>query len=193
MKLSKLVIFLTVLSAVGLRPGSGLALDLKDGFFDIPWGAYIGVLEGFELLERDLQVSYYVKPDRTYRIEAVEVKNVVYGFYADRFFAVYVPVVSIDVFGHLKKYIYNKYGDPRIVMEAKPQQTVYTWKHGQVRIKMKHREEEGPMKLAFYYMPLAGKANRAQAEAYEAPPKAPFPLNERKQREAVEHFNLLNF
>ena len=193
MKFSKLIISLATMSAVGLWSGSGLALDLKDGFFDIPWGAYIGELEGFDQLERNLQVGYYVKPDRTYRIEDVEVKNVVYGFYADRFFAVYVPVVSIDVFGHLKKYIYSKYGNPEIVMEAKPQQTVYTWEHGQVKIKMKHGEEEGLMKLAFYYMPLAAKANRAQMEAYDPPPRAPFPLSDREQRDAVEHFNLLNF
>ena len=193
MKISKLAAIMLLALALGLWTRAGMALELKDGFFDIPWGGYVTQLKGFEPLEKSLEVSYYVKPDRTYKIENIDVTNVVYGFYADRFFAVYISVDGIDVFGQLKKYIMQKYGDPRIEMETKPQQTIYSWKHEQVKIKMKIREVEGSMKLSFYYMPLTGKANRAQSDAFVEPPKALFPLSAQKEREAVEHFNLLNF
>ena len=178
---------------IGLWAHPGKAFELNEGFYDIPWGEYITKLQGFQPLDQAMEVRYYVKPDRTYRIENIEVSNVVYGFWADRFFAVYISIDGIDVFGQLKKYINQKYGTPRIKMETKPQQTIYTWKHKQVKIKMKHREEEGGMKLNFYYTPLTGKANRAQADAFEEPPRALFPLSEQKKREAVEHYNLLNF
>jgi hypothetical protein len=193
MKISKLAAIILLALTVGLWTRAGMALELEDGFFDIPWGGYITQLKGFEPLEQNLEVSYYVKPDRTYQIENIEVTNVVYGFYADRFFAVYIAIDGIDVFGQLKKYIIQKYGDPRIEMDTKAQQNTYSWKHQQVKIKMKIREHEGDMKLSFYYMPLTGKANRAQSEAFVEPPKALFPLSAQKEREAVEHFNLLNF
>ena len=193
MKLLSQVVLMSVVLAVSFWPQSGAAQDLKDGFFDIPWGVYLNELEGFEPLSRDAEIGYYVKPDRVYRINEIEVANVVYGFYADRFFAVYIEVDGIDVFGQLKKYITQKYGTPAIQMETRPQQTVYTWNYQQVKIKMKHRELEGGMKLGFYYKPLTGRANRARADAYEAEPKARFPLSDQKRREAVEHYNLLNF
>jgi hypothetical protein len=187
------LLLVSVVLAMGMWPQAGAALDLKDGFFDIPWGVYLNDLEGFEPLSQDTEIAYYVKPDRVYRISDIEVANVIYGFYADRFSAVYIAVDGIDVFGQLKKYITQKYGTPSIKMETRPQQTVYTWKHQRVKIKMKHRELEGSMKLGFYYTPLTGRANRASAEAFEPPPKARFPLSDQKRREAVEHYNLLNF
>ena len=193
MKLLKRLAIITVMLIMMILPQTGSALELKDGFFDIPWGGYLHKLGGFEPLAQESEISYYVKPDRVYRINDIEVANVVYGFYADRFFAVYISVDGIDVFAQLRKYITQKYGNPRIKMETRPQQTVYTWKHERIKIKMKHRELEGSMKLGFYYTPLTGKANRAQTEAFEEPPKARFPLNEQKRREAVEHYNLLNF
>lgn len=193
MKYSKLTAIILLVIVMGLWARPGKALDLKDGFFDIPWGEYITKLDGFQPLDQAVEISYYVKPDRTYQIEDIKVTNVVYGFYADRFFAVYISIEGIDVFGQLKKYISQKYGRPEINMESNPQQTIYTWKHERVKIKMKHREEEGRMKLNFYYTPLTGKANRAQAEAFEEPPRRLFPLSEQKEREAVEHYNLLNF
>ena len=193
MKFLKSLAIIAIMLTLSTWPQTGAALELKDGFFDIPWGAYLNKLEGLEPLAQNSEISYYVKPDRVYRINEIEVANVVYGFYADRFFAVYISVDGIDVFAQLRKYITRKYGDPRIKMETRPQQTVYTWKHELVKIKMKHRELEGDMKLGFYYTPLTGKANRAQAEAFEEPPKTRYPLSEQKRREAVEHYNLLNF
>ena len=193
MNLLRRMVLISAVLAVNICPQTGAALDLKDGFFDIPWGSYLGELDGFEPLSQDAQIGYYVKPDRVYRINEIEVDNVVYGFYADRFFAVYIEVEGIDVFGQLKKHITQKYGTPTIKMETKPQQTIYTWKYRPVKIKMKHRELEGSMKLGFYYTPLAVEANRARTEDYEAPPKARFPLSDQKRREAIEHYNLLNF
>lgn len=193
MKHSRLTVIILLALVMGPWAGADGAMELKDGFFDIPWGSYITKLDGFQPLDQAVEVSYYVKPDRTYRIENIEVTNVVYGFYADRFFAVYIAIDGIDVFGQLKKYINQKYGRPEINMESNPQQTIYTWKHERVKIKMKHREEEGRMKLNFYYTPLTGKANHAIAEAFEEPPRKLFPLSDQRKRDAVEHYNLLNF
>jgi hypothetical protein len=193
MKLLKCLALMTIMLTMAIPSQAGSTLELKDGFFDIPWGEYLHKLNGFEPLAQASEISYFVKPDRVYRINDIEVANVVYGFFADRFFAVYISVDGIDVFAQLRRYITRKYGNPRIKMASRPQQTVYTWKHERVKIKMKHRELEGRMKLGFYYTPLTGKANRAQTEAFEDPPKARFPLNEQKRREAVEHYNLLNF
>ncbi len=159
----------------------------------MPWGADLSAKEGFRKLGEHLGVSYWVKPDRRFLLDGIEVDNVVYGAHQGRFFAVYITVAGIDTFGRLRRHLQQKYGNPRITMEADPQQTVYTWKSERVKIKMKHREAEGRMKLAFYYRPLSETANLAQQEAFEEPPRRLFPLTEQKRQKAVEHFNLLNF
>ena len=119
MKLKK-VAAIGALLVMGLWSLPSAALELGEGFFDIPWGEQLAKLEGFEPLGKHLEVSYYAKPDRIYQIENIEVANVVYGFFNDRFFAVYLAVDRIDVFGQLRRYIQQKYGTPRITKTKSP-------------------------------------------------------------------------
>lgn len=166
--------------------GSLQAADLKDGFLGIKWETSISELPHFVKFAEKYDVSYYANPNKSYTLFGVDVPNVTYGFYGDKFFAAYVDVGSIEVFGQLKEHIIQQYGSPRTTLKFESGQTIYNWKYADTKIKLKLFENDGKMKLAFYYAPLAQKVNKAQREAFPPPRKPVFPLDQRRLGEAME-------
>jgi len=173
-----------VIGLVGI--GSLYAADLENGFLDIKWGTSIFELPHFVKVSEKYDVSYYLNPQKSYTLFDVDVLNVVYGFYDQKFFAAYVDIDSIEVFSRLKKHISDKYGRPRTTLNVENDQTVYDWKHKDVKIKLKHYEKKGKMKLGFYYTPLSKKVNRAQREEFPEMRKPTFPLDERRLKDALD-------
>jgi hypothetical protein len=53
----------------------------------------------------------------------------------------------------------------------KSQQTIYRWKHQDIKIKLKLFEVESKMKLAFYFAPLSSQLNEVQRGAFPTIPK----------------------
>jgi hypothetical protein len=184
MRIFKQLISIAALLLINL--GTLQAADLKDGFLGIKWETSISELPNFVKVAEKYDVSYYGNPNKSYTLFGVDVPYVTYGFYGDRFFAAYVNVDSIEVFAQLKEHITQKYGSPRTTLKFESGQTIYNWKYGDTKIKLKLFENEGKMKLAFYYAPLAQKVNKAQREAFPPPSKPAFPLDERRLSEAME-------
>ena len=126
-------------------------------------------------------MAYYVNAQRKYTFFGNEVpNNVVFGFYDDKFFAVYVDIVGIDVFSQIKSYIQKKYGMPKKTSrETRGDLTTYIWRLKETQIKFKHYETSGKMKISFYYLPIAKQANAEIKKALEAEPPEPtiYPLD----------------
>lgn len=173
-----------LLGGTGVSP----AADLQDGFMGIRWGTDIADLPDFEKVSQKHDVTYYGNPKKSYTLFNVAVPYVTYAFYAGKLFAAYVDVASIDVFGKLKDHLSRNYGSPRISLDFNAGQKIYIWKHQDTKIKLKLYENDGKMKLGFYYIPLAAKVNKAQREAFPPPRKPVFPLDERRLGEAMEVF-----
>ena len=148
---------------VFLITGSGLlhADDLTDGFLGLKWGINISALPEFKKLADTDDVGYYQNPTKIYTVFEVENPSVIYGFYKDQFFATYIQVDTIRVFNRVKDHISEKFGTPKTILKMKSRQTIYRWKHKDIKIKLKLFEIEGKMKLAFYYTPLSNQLNRA--------------------------------
>ena len=162
------------------------ATDLKDGFMGISWGTDISELPDFVQVAEKYDVKYYGNPKKSYTLYGVDVPYITYAFYTGKLFAAYVDVASIDIFEKLKQHITQKYGSPRTTLKFNEGQKIYNWKHADTKIKLKLFENEGKMKLGFYYAPLAAKVNKAQREEFPPPRKPAFPLDERRLREAME-------
>jgi hypothetical protein len=181
---------LTQLSCVAaiLLIGLGVlqAADLKDGFLGISWGTDISELPDFVQVADRYDVKYYGNPKKSYTLFGADVPYVTYAFYTGKLFAAYVDVASIDVFEKLRQHMTQKYGTPRTTLKFNEGQKIYNWKHADTKIKLKLFENEGKMKLGFYYAPLAAKVNKAQREEFPPPRKPAFPLDERRLREAME-------
>ena len=143
------------------------AADIKDGFMGTTWQVDLSALDDFLKINEKDDLSYYVNPTVVYVINDIRVDQPIYGAYKNQFFAVYFNIENFDVYNNLKQYINEKYGKSKMKIKINPDRTVYSWKHGNVKIKLKLNEENGDMKLGFYYTPLSTKVNAAQQEALQ--------------------------
>jgi hypothetical protein len=191
-------IYLFLITAVFLmNTGDPAAADLKDGFFDITWGANLSELDGFKKISENSNVAYFVSDRRVYKIADIKISDVVYGSFENQFFAVYVNIEAIDVFAQLRRYINHKYGLPKIriaKMQEADQQTVYQWNYEKTKIKLKIYENRDNMKMAFYYTPLSAQVNETQMETFQETHKKPiFPLDKTQMQQAEQLRDLMQF
>ena len=122
MKRIKRLVYVLVFISIGLEVLH--AADLKDGFFDIQWRTDLSQTAGFRKVGENLNVSYFINPKLVYTINDIRIADVVYGAYANQFFAVYINIEAIDVFAQLRRHINHKYGLPKtkIIRMAQPDQ-----------------------------------------------------------------------
>ena len=164
--------------------------DLQEDFLGTNWGAHISELTGLKKVSRKGDVSYYRTPRKSYTIFGVDSANVIFGFFKDKFFAAYIAVESIEVFDRVKHQLTQKFGSPQTILKTQNQQTIFSWKQTDTRIKLKLYEKEGKMKLAFYYTPLARKVNQTQRELFPQIPADAFSIDDRTRQEDNKNFKL---
>lgn len=153
-----------------------------------PWGT--PAAEFGELLpvgDHRGRLTYFAHPAGAPRVLGVQPRGLVLGFFDDRLFAVYAGLEGVEDFGVVRRRLQETLGLPKIGLEARGGLTVYSWKRGETRVKLKHYEGSGVMKLSVYHAGLAREANEVlQKELDEEPPEPVFPLSPTRQREAVE-------
>ncbi len=160
--------------------------DLQEGFLGTNWGADISDLTGLSKLSQKGDVSYYRNPQKSYTVFGIDTANVIFGFFKDKFFAVYIAVDSIEVFDRTKNHLTQKFGSPLTILKTKNQQTIFSWKQTNTRIKLKLYEKDGKIKLAFYNTPLARKVNQAQREIFPQIPAEDFSIDNRSRQQAID-------
>jgi hypothetical protein len=176
--MKKVTFALLAVALVMLSPPAHAA-ELESGFMETKWATPANDLKGFTKVGGDEKIAYYVNSQRKYTFFGNEVSDhVVYGFYEDKFFAVYANIEGIDIFSQIKRYIQNKYGVPsKTSRETRGDLTTYVWRLKQTQIKFKHHETTGKMKISIYYLPIAKQANAEIIKNLEAEPPGPlFPL-----------------
>jgi hypothetical protein len=189
MRRSIRLIFLTTVFL--MSTGSLNAADLKKGFFDIQWQTNLSQTAGFKKVGKNLNVAYFIDPKRVFTINDIRIHDVVYGSYANQFFAVYINIENIEVLAQLRRHMNRNYGVPKITRRMQSGQTTYRWKHEKTKIKLKTYENKNNMKLAFYYMPISRQVNESQQEAFhENFSRRQFPLDDSKMQKALNLMEL---
>lgn len=144
------------------------ALELQEGIHGMQWGAAASDLSKLKKVRTAGSVAYYVAADTLYQVGDQSVPSVVYGFYRGRLFAAYIKLGSPLQFSNLKRHFSGKYGPPKEDHRVADGSTVLRWKVADVNIKLKMKSPGHDIKMAVYYLPLAGELTQAQAE--EPPP-----------------------
>jgi hypothetical protein len=160
-KLSTSILFIFLILLV---PQIICPADLQEGFSGIKWGTDISALKNFTKIGGKDRVSYYRNPNELHSIKNIDVPHVVYGFYNEKFFAVFVVIDKFEVYSQLKSQLMTKFGDPQITLTARREKSIYRWKHKDIKIKLKLRGIDDKMKLAFYYTPLSTKIEENRVE-----------------------------
>lgn len=176
-----------------LFASSTQAADFEKEFLNKPWGAPLSEFPGFVKVGGSGKITYYINPKQVYTIFGVQLADLVYGFYDEKFFAVYAALEAIDSYGAIKRQIQQRLGSPKISLESRGGLTTYSWKTGETRIKIKSHDVSGAMKMSFYHLPIANQVNaELHKEMDEEPPEPLFPLSKTRQKEAVEQMDLFN-
>ncbi len=145
------------------------AADLNTGVHSMDWDSPIGQHRQLSLVRSQGSVSYYTNRDMVYQAANQPVPGVIYGFYQDRLFALYIKLGSPNQAYYLEERFRAQFGPAKVTTHGG--QTVYRWKDDNLKIKLKVRESGPEIKLGIYYRPLSDALNRTQAEA---PPPGTF-------------------
>lgn len=183
----------TIILIFFLGSSVGYPADLKDGFLGIQWGTNASSLSNFSKVRENGKVSYYINPNQVHVINNFKISHVVYGFYEDQFFAVYIKIDNIEVFSDMKSYMTTKYGNPSTSVAMKSELKTFKWKYEKTKMKLKYYEKSGYMKLAFYYKPLSQKINEESQEKFHDKSFRLFPIDKNDKPETLPSIPLLRF
>ncbi len=140
------------------------AYDFQQGMHGMKWGSSVSENGDLSKVHETDRVAYYAKPNTLYQLSSQPVPGVFYGFYDDKFFAVFVKLRSPDQFSNLKRSFDKAFGDAKSAFDTESKQRVYRWVDGDVKIKLKMIDAQGQFKMAFYYSPLSNKLNEETLE-----------------------------
>ncbi len=124
-------------------------------FMGMPWGADISRFPDLNKRHMANDMSYYINPTEIHSAYGQPVPYVVYGFYQRQFCAAFIHIDSPELFDRVRYDMKKKYGIPKIVEDGK--QTIYRWKSDNIKIKLK--EKQGRMKIAYYFLPVTRKVD----------------------------------
>jgi hypothetical protein len=137
------------------------------GIHGITWASSAGDHEHLTRVRGDGPVRYYVNRNMIYRAANQPVPGVIYGFFQDRLFAVYIKLRSPNQVYYLEKRFRAEYGAAKVKMNKAGNRTIYRWKKDDIKIKLKIEENDRDLKLGIDYIPIAAQLNQALLE--EAP------------------------
>lgn len=170
---------------VSAGPNKAYTAPFEDGFSGIRWGAEVSELPAFESFRKQDRVEFYRTPLKVYTIFDMDVEDVIFGFYENKFFAAFVQIQSMDVYGKLRTHLTQAFGQPEMELIMKTEQTVYSWKGKDIKIKIKIREEDGIMKLGVYYSPISTQVNERTGNLYFDSSPEFFPIERDKKPERI--------
>jgi hypothetical protein len=143
---------------------AAMANDFQQGIHGMKWGSTVSENADLSKVHETELAAYYAKPNTYYQVSRKPIPGVFYGFFNDKFFAVFVKLRSPDQFSKLKQAFDTKYGEAKSTFNSQSKQQVYRWKDGDVKIKLKMIETKGQFKMAFYYAPLSTQLNEERLE-----------------------------
>ncbi len=145
-----------LLLAISLLIFSGVSFaDLEEGFMSYKWGEGIWKYQELKQLYSKGDITFYSNPNESYVIEDVIIGDVIYGFYQEKFYAVYVNIDSLEKYDMIERHMKTEYGLPDSKTSTKERVFTYKWKYQDVTIKLKTDQVKGNMKVAFYHGPTS--------------------------------------
>lgn len=64
---------------------------------------YISEVKGLSKLYQNENVGYYASPHKTFEINETLLLQAIYGYYSGKFFAVHIPIDTIEAYGKIDK------------------------------------------------------------------------------------------
>ncbi len=161
-----------------------IATELQEGFMKYKWGEDISQHEGLTRLYAKEDITFYSNPGEAYTLDDISINNVIFGYYKENLFAVYVCIDTLEIFDRIKQHMSVNYGLPDTKTAAENQVTL-KWKYQDITIKLKINEMDEKMKLAFYYGPLSRELKKNQFKDIDETSFRFFPIEKDKKPEMI--------
>lgn len=165
-----------------------MADDASLSLHGMTWGSPIEDHPNLVLVHETDMAAYYADDKTVYQVADQKVDRLVYGFYKGKLFAGFIHLSLPVQFVNLKSHFTKRYGPATISYGREGQPTVYRWKTGQIKIKLKTSETRKEMKLAVYFTPLSKKLNEERLENQADTPRRFLPIEKDKTPEMIPLF-----
>ncbi|WP_428564876.1 MAG: hypothetical protein ACP59X_03015 [Solidesulfovibrio sp. DCME] len=146
-----------VVLAVATAMGATAMARQAEGFAGTAFGTRLAALPSFMVLKKDGDVTYAVNLNERYRLDG-HAPIVIYGFAAGKLFAAYVRLDGVIGRDAMVKRLSADFGKPSLTVQSGVE--VLRWRKGELKIKLKHTEATGSLKLGYYSLANAGPAAR---------------------------------
>lgn len=180
-----LLVMLFAIATSLLFLSSATAEDLKDGFMGYRWGSDISQYDGLKQLYTKGGMTFYASPGESYVIEDMTIGDVIYGFYNDKFYAVYINLDSLEKYDLIEREMKAKYGMPDYKASTKEKLDTFKWKYEDINIKLKTDQVKGKMKVAFYHEPTSRGLKRERRLAEIENSDRFFPIEKNREIDMV--------
>jgi hypothetical protein len=152
--LSITLVFFSIIAA------NGRADDLQTGFGGIKWATALDQTQNFTEVENREDVRYYLRRDQAHSLLGEPTPSVLYGFYKDAFFAVFIKIEDDDAYAETKTRLIDRLGTPETSLDKEGVVSTLQWTEGSIRIKLTNDRSREGFRLRYYYLPIAEKALR---------------------------------
>ena len=150
----------TTLVFFPIMVGSGIAGDLQTGFGGIDWKTPLDQIRDCEEVESREGIQYCLRREQAHTLLGEPVPAVLYGFYNNAFFAVFVKIEEDDAYAETKTRLNDRLGIPETSLDKEGVTYTLWWTEGKVRIKLTNDRSKEGFRLVYYYQPIAEKALR---------------------------------
>lgn len=158
-RLAMVLVLLLAMSGTCLAAAKGV---LAEGFGAVAWGEDVGRRDGFMKLRSQDGIDYYVNLRERFEFKGYGKPTVFYGQAGGRLYAVHLRLKDGSGYDKLLAELRKIYGKGKLAKSDDGE--VASWRTGPVRVKLK-RDQDGAVKLSFYYQPVAVTLDALQADA----------------------------
>ncbi len=152
--------FLAVLGIVFVLADVGAGADIQTGFGGIDWAMSPSQVNDCKSVGEREGIQYCVRGDQVHTLLGEGVPAVLYGFYQDAFFAVFIGIENDEAYAQTKRTLVERLGIPETALDKEGVVSTLRWTDGQVQIELFNDRSERGFNLVYYYLPIAKKVFR---------------------------------
>lgn len=162
MEFSKKILLIVPLAfgIVSVLAATGVAADIQTGFGGVEWAASLNQVGNCQQVGEREGVQYCARSDQFHTLLGEMVPGVLYGFYQDAFFAVFIAIESDEAYLETKEKLVERLGVPETSLDATGVVSTLRWTDGAVQVELFNDSSKQGFKLVYYYLPIAKKVLR---------------------------------
>jgi len=145
---------------ITMMTGAVSAGEINRGFGGIDWVTPLEAVKDCEKVVERGDILYCMRRDQVHTLLGESIPDVLYGFYRESFFSVVIRVEDEEAYRITKKQLLDRLGSPESSLDKEGMVAVLRWTRDKVRVELHNDRSVQGFQVAYYYVPVADKAER---------------------------------